>query len=33
VADEVAVKRVDALNGNFPKRARENAIVGPGTPG
>ena len=33
MADEVTVKRVDALNSNFPKRAGENAIVGPGPPG
>jgi hypothetical protein len=33
VGDEVTVKRVDALNSNFPKRAGENAIIGPGTPG
>jgi hypothetical protein len=29
VADEVAVKRADASNGNCPKRPRKNAIVGP----
>ena len=33
MADEVAVERMNALNGNFPKRAGEDAIVGPRTPG
>ena len=33
MTDEVAVERMNALNGNFPKRAREDAIVGPRTPG
>ena len=33
VADEVAVKRVDALSGNRSKTSGKNAFVGPGPPG
>ena len=33
VADEVAVKRVDALSGNRPKKSGKNTFVGPGPPG